>query len=710
MPIAPDVPYEVGEAAFGGYAVGVIDTTRPGSIIAGDAYQTGARYLLIVSPKTYETIDVWRAGATGAVPQARTRWDGLSAQRATLTAGLAGTFPTFGWCAGLPHPDDAGSEWYAPSLDEANLLYRALKPTTNNNTTGNRAAATFPGVAAPQGQNISSDPTGVGHTTGDPSQTTLADFLADGPQELRADGLPNAALWTATQSANNASWNTSPVAGGQVSSLVSSQFVVRPVRRILVDDLVTEDPLEATGPTSIGPGGPPATLVTFLTATGPTSIGPGGPQAAVDAAPDLLALGPTSIGPGGPPAALVTPLVATPTSIGPGGPAAAFAVALTATGPTSIGSGGPPAGLVAERTGVWTSAPIALTQVVEADTAHLHLDADLPPLTAVRVHTSVDHGQTWQPVGPAGVTLPADLDGVILLVRLTLTAYYTPPAVRAATLDVSAVERDETVLLGRFYVVEPARRTAGQGESWTVAGHDRSWYAARPLRSPFPLGLGDRTDLTIEALLQVADPAGTVLRVDTPEHTLPAPGVIPTGDDPWQHARRLAETIGCEVYVDHLDRYIIRPVPVPGLPVRTWQPGDGLLTSVEQRDDYGTLVNGAIVVSSSAWMDDPVVGQAWDDDPDSPVRRALVGEWPARMPASEVGSQGQADEAAAALLRRRAGWDRTVIATTVPDPSIEPWDTVVIDGAVEVVRRHTIPLDATSDARVEATVRRQAGG
>ncbi|HEY9249251.1 MAG TPA: hypothetical protein VIO38_08975 [Rariglobus sp.] len=246
MPLAPDVPFEIGQAAFGGYVVGVIDTTRPGSIIATDASQTGQRYVLIMAPKTLQSAAKWSGGASpvNGPSASRTRWDGLTATSA-MAGASAGLYPAGQYCWNLAYPTgDGGSRWYLPAMDEFELMYRNLKPTTEANWSSARAVTGFPdagGTSFP-GENISSDPSGVGYTAGSPAQTALVNFQTGGAEALHSTTGTTINHWTSTdQDADNGqAWYqavSGTTAGGQSPVSMTTNLWVRPVRRVLVSDL-----------------------------------------------------------------------------------------------------------------------------------------------------------------------------------------------------------------------------------------------------------------------------------------------------------------------------------------------------------------------------------------------------------------------------------------------------------------------------------------
>ena len=219
---------EIGEAFAGGFFAGIIDTTRPGSIIAADQYQSGLRYALVISPGSLESSSTmqWRTSST-TVAQAQTRWNGLAAQQALAST----TFPAFNYCAGLSHPADGGSPWYLPALDELELLYRNFKPDTTSNAMGNRPQGTFPPTTAGHGENISSDPVGAPYTAGSPARTLLSAFQAGGAHAFKQ---VTSWYWAATWYSPTGAWLQRPSDGNQTSASQGSNDWVRPVRRVLL--------------------------------------------------------------------------------------------------------------------------------------------------------------------------------------------------------------------------------------------------------------------------------------------------------------------------------------------------------------------------------------------------------------------------------------------------------------------------------------------
>lgn len=223
----------IGDTFMGGFYVGVMDTTRPGSIIAADAFQTGLRYALILAPKSLEQQSLqWRTSNGAAPAEARTRWNGLGA-----TAAMATTeYPAANYCAGLSHPSDGASPWYLPAMDELELIYRVLKPTTEPNSIGTLTVDDFPPTVHNTGYNPSSDPSGAAYTTSVPGQTTVTAFQSGGAEALYVKADDYDYYWSSTEyDSQFYAWSQcssgSPSGYQDFNNKISDHFV-RPVRRI----------------------------------------------------------------------------------------------------------------------------------------------------------------------------------------------------------------------------------------------------------------------------------------------------------------------------------------------------------------------------------------------------------------------------------------------------------------------------------------------
>lgn len=241
------IPTVIGEACYDGYYAGIIDTTV-GNIIAADASQTGAKYALIVSPKSLQTITQWKTTNTAGPTGVRTRWDGLGATTAMAAGGSA--YPAATYCNGLSYPSDGGSQWYLPAFDELELVYRNFKPTTTSNQTTSSTSnpsTSFPynGATYVNGYNVSSSPVNSSYTASVPAQTSITSFRTGNAQAIEGGSFPY--VWSSTEDdATYGAWLQVfvQVSGGGVQGLQYAasttsdsktyNYIVRPVRRILI--------------------------------------------------------------------------------------------------------------------------------------------------------------------------------------------------------------------------------------------------------------------------------------------------------------------------------------------------------------------------------------------------------------------------------------------------------------------------------------------
>ena len=263
----------VGEAAFGGYFAGIIDTlyrqNDPNFDVAWTSpterdygFRTapyGERYALIVSPRDYEpTAGVnWGDDNSAGFDMAFSRWNGRATTAwATDEVGL-GRLPAFQFISDLNAnafassgtangvsirggamstavPADGGSPWYLPALDELDLLYRAFKPTETANRRRaddrNEAYKAFP-VNQPDGRNWSLETPSYGHTTA-PGRTTVAAFQSGGAQALAAS-----TYWSATVNkyTDHTFWSQNMDDGGQ-DEWGTQGYALRAVRRVEIYD------------------------------------------------------------------------------------------------------------------------------------------------------------------------------------------------------------------------------------------------------------------------------------------------------------------------------------------------------------------------------------------------------------------------------------------------------------------------------------------
>jgi hypothetical protein len=191
------VPTVPGTAFAGGYFAGIMDPAD------------GQRYALVVSPKSTET-SLPYANANNTLSFFNSSWDGLSMSPYFGTEFQAGKY-----CADL----EVGgfTDWYLPAIDELELCYRNLKPTTAANETNS-------------GVNTNSDPQGAVYTSGNPARTSATIF-----QSGNSEAFFGSSYWSSTYSSvYDGSIYRSFVSGMTSEANRTSSYYVRAVRRVLI--------------------------------------------------------------------------------------------------------------------------------------------------------------------------------------------------------------------------------------------------------------------------------------------------------------------------------------------------------------------------------------------------------------------------------------------------------------------------------------------
>jgi len=203
------IPATAGAAFGGGYF--------SGKIKADD----GFTYALIVSPKaTGETLVGWAASG-GLVAGANSVNNGFNNTAAIYAAGAPG-HPAAQFCKDLTIGGYA--DWYLPSVNELEILYRSLKPGTEENIT------VF-------GTNPSSVPPGSVYTAYNPLQTTVAAFKLGGSEALATTPY-GGAHWSSTQTgastANAQRFTDGYQYDTSTDARTGTAYFVRAVRRVRI--------------------------------------------------------------------------------------------------------------------------------------------------------------------------------------------------------------------------------------------------------------------------------------------------------------------------------------------------------------------------------------------------------------------------------------------------------------------------------------------
>lgn len=205
---APQVPTEPGVFWQGGYYAGLMNID-------------GKTYAIVVSPKaqgeTYNTLNTNNL----SLPETINTYDGW-ANTEWMVADGGGFHPAAIFCRSLTI--GGFNDWYLPAMDELELCYRNLKPTTEANFTGN-VQGLFSGI------NAYSIPPGQEYTAIDPSQTASNAFKLGGSESFNTDF-----HWTSTQHQYfvDIQYVQRFSDGAQAFDVKKKVYYTRAVRRVLI--------------------------------------------------------------------------------------------------------------------------------------------------------------------------------------------------------------------------------------------------------------------------------------------------------------------------------------------------------------------------------------------------------------------------------------------------------------------------------------------
>lgn len=204
-----------------------------------------ARWKLIVAPKAQGDHPglQWKVANSDGPVQTRTLTNGPAAT-AVMAALNTPTinYPLAGWIANINATGgiNAYTDWYIPARDELELIWRNLKPITNNNSITRptagidyvRDANTDDTGYELNGENKHSDPAGAGYTATVPAQTAVTAFKTGG-----AEFMENAYYWSSSEFSYSSAWSQNfytSYPGNQYNGNKNNSVRARAVRRSIL--------------------------------------------------------------------------------------------------------------------------------------------------------------------------------------------------------------------------------------------------------------------------------------------------------------------------------------------------------------------------------------------------------------------------------------------------------------------------------------------
>lgn len=201
-PIQP--PTAIGQAFGGGYYAGQIGVSGV------------ATHYLVVGPvaSAQNAATSWK-NANTATTGADSVINGPQNTADMVADGSSTVYPAAHFCNDLVI--GGYSDWYMPALNELEVCYYNLKPTTTNNVTSSGINANAVPARASN------------YTTGNPAQTSVTDFQSTGAEDFAV-----AYYWSSTETSATYAKHQFFSNGNQVNTYKNDVSSVRAIRRVAV--------------------------------------------------------------------------------------------------------------------------------------------------------------------------------------------------------------------------------------------------------------------------------------------------------------------------------------------------------------------------------------------------------------------------------------------------------------------------------------------
>ena len=377
---------------------------------------------------------------------------------------------------------------------------------------------------------------------------------------------------------------------------------------------------------------------------------------------------------------------------------------------------------------------VARLEVINPDGAVILDSATSAALNVVGGSISVDGRASFT----RSISDLAVADPTYSLVPKSKNDFFSPASNNELRVSIGALidGEPEYIPQGIFHLEAAKVEDSAEGLVLTVSAYDRArkYSRARRVVGKKYLPSGDPTwpggwpiREAIVDLLQGAFAGTTVISDGGPKlaTTLLPEQVVMQGDDPWEIAREWAESMGYMVFFDRYGQCRLQAVPDPNVPgtesLWTYAEGQGGLIGVMRDQSNEGVINGCAVTGVNPSNGAPVRSDMiWDTDADSATYYlGPYGKVPEFIQSDKVRTVDQANEMAKGHVNQHKGLVETVDFTIVPNPAIDPLDTVKLTreragfpatglgSEAVIVDRFTAHLSATGGAMTIACRQRR---
>jgi len=239
----------------------------------------------------------------------------------------------------------------------------------------------------------------------------------------------------------------------------------------------------------------------------------------------------------------------------------------------------------------------------------------------------------------------------------------------------------EYVTLGVFGIEDADVDDSGSDLRTVVSGLDRARrIQIAEFEEPYQIAAGTEIDSAILDCVQSCWPGVPYSTGFTSTTALTLPRVLAAeGDDRWAFVQGLAQSIGLALFFDGDGVLTLKAVGVSA-PVASVVDGDGgVLTQASKSWSRESAFNRVIATGENTDSGAVYRAVATDDDPTSPTYYyGPFGQAPRFYNSPYIQSTAAAQDAANAILAQELGTSSSINFGMVPNPALEPGDTVYV--------------------------------
>jgi len=270
--------------------------------------------------------------------------------------------------------------------------------------------------------------------------------------------------------------------------------------------------------------------------------------------------------------------------------------------------------------------------------------------------------------------------------------------------------RTEWVSLG-YYRIDTIEQTGRPGSPIRISGSDRmANIVDGRLPAPIQFAATDTYGTVVTRLVTEVYPGAVIEWDDTTNGRLLGRALV-AEEDRYGFLHDLVTAAGKVWSWDHRGHLVIETAPDPAVPVWDVDHGaGGVLVDLARTLTREGVYNGVVAVGEAGDTERPVRGMAVDSSPSSPTRwGGPFGKVPRFYSSPFLTDDGQARDAAAAILRRGLGLPYTVDLRAVPNPALVPYDPIHVryPGHAETHVLETLTIPLVADQAMQATTREQ---